>query len=106
MRLLFVEDDSIASGILAISLRKQGWIVEETTLSEAACQLAGICVFYPIIMDFGLPDLNGPEILCRLQRHAKKTPIFIISGDRLIRPTSTITGSNSPARKSAFGLAF
>lgn len=45
MRFLIVEDDSNAGSILALALRKQAGIVDETTLGEDTCQLAGIYDF-------------------------------------------------------------
>ena len=72
----------MTSSILSMALRKHAWIVDETTSGEDACQLVRVYDYDLIVVDLGLPDLSGPEILRRLARGTKGAPIFVISGDR------------------------
>lgn len=61
MRLLLVEDDErLARGIMA-SLEGAGFAVDILTSGEDALRLADQEPYSAIILDLGLPDLDGLE---------------------------------------------
>ncbi len=74
MRVLVVEDDAgIASG-LSVSLRQAGYAVDVcTTLATA---WAALCVepFDVMLLDLGLPDGDGLDLLARLRRLGERGP--------------------------------
>jgi len=77
-RILVIDDDSQIQKFLRVALTGHGHEVGEATtglqgLSEAT-------VFHPdvIILDLGLPDMDGLQVLTRL-REWTKTPVIVLS---------------------------
>jgi two-component system KDP operon response regulator KdpE len=76
--LLFVEDDEVTRTAVAANLAGHGYIVEEA--SDAASALHAWDAARPdvIVLDLGLPDLDGIAIIRRVRREAT-TPILVLS---------------------------
>jgi DNA-binding response OmpR family regulator len=84
MRLLLVEDDErLARGIMA-SLEGAGFAVDILTSGEDALRLADQEPYSAIILDLGLPDLDGLEVLSRLRARGARTPIIILTARDMI----------------------
>ena len=77
-RILIVEDDDTIAGAIADRLRAEGFNVDLATTGEAA--LAHAAVFTPtaVILDLGLPGLDGLEVCRRLQRD-RHLPIIMLT---------------------------
>ena len=79
MRILLVEDDpSIAEGIRA-SLRRGGHAVDHVTdggQADAALRDHGYDL---LVLDLGLPGLDGSEVLQRLRRRGKGLPVLVVT---------------------------
>ena len=70
MRALVVEDDpDIASGLQA-SLRRAGYAVDLCTTLDAAWLALSVEPFDVMVLDLGLPDGDGIDLLDRLRRQA------------------------------------
>ena len=70
MRALVVEDDpGIASG-LAASLRQAGYAVDQCATIHAAWAALSVEPFDVLLLDLGLPDGDGLDLLARLRRVA------------------------------------
>jgi len=78
MRLLFVEDDeALGRGVVAF-LRSENFTVDWVTDGETALeQLAE--PYSVIVLDLGLPDIGGLEVLVRLRRAGNRTPLLILT---------------------------
>ena len=73
MRVLIVEDDAgIATG-LAATLRHDGHAVETRSTLEHAWDLLRMASFDAVLLDLGLPDGDGTELLRRLR--ASRRPV-------------------------------
>ncbi|MFA4886495.1 MAG: response regulator [Desulfotomaculaceae bacterium] len=77
-RILIIDDEKQIRRLLKVALSGHGYELE-----EADCGLDGLnraAVFRPdlIILDLGLPDLEGLEVIRRL-REWSKTPVIILS---------------------------
>jgi two-component system KDP operon response regulator KdpE len=75
---LFVEDDEVTRTAVAANLAGHGYVVEEAP--DAASALHAWDVARPdlIVLDLGLPDLDGIAIIRRVRREAT-TPILVLS---------------------------
>jgi two-component system KDP operon response regulator KdpE len=77
-RVLVVDDEARIRRFLAISLRAQGYEVEEAANGRDALQkLADQCV-HLVILDLGLPDLDGRDVL-RSLRAFSAVPVLVLS---------------------------
>ena len=86
-RVLVVEDDEEIADVLRRSLRQEGHEVRTATDGEAALRQAGEFVPDLVILDLGLPGLDGVEV-CRRLRATSDVPILILTarsdtGDRV-----------------------
>lgn len=79
MKCLLVEDDPIASEILAQSLRDRGYIVACAFNGLAALKMAQTEPFDVIIMDRMLPKMDGLTVTRTLREASIQTPVLILS---------------------------
>ncbi len=79
MRLLLVEDDERLARGVAASLEAAGFSVDRLENGEDALQLAGAEPYAAIILDLGLPDLDGLDVLSRLRTRGAVTPVIILT---------------------------
>ncbi|HWU85606.1 MAG TPA: response regulator transcription factor [Rhodocyclaceae bacterium] len=79
MRILLVEDDALIADGLATSLRKGGYAVDhvDNGLDAETALLANS--YDLLILDLGLPRLNGIEVLRRLRSRKSPTPVLILT---------------------------
>ena len=78
-RILLVEDDPALLNILQASMSFGGYQSESVTSGEAAIEAFKARPFDAVLVDLGLPDLDGAEVLKRLRDHSD-VPIIIVSG--------------------------
>ena len=79
MRILIAEDDATIADGLTQSLRHSGYAVDcARTGSEADAALAA-GQYDLLILDLGLPKLNGFEVLRRLRGRQSKLPVLILT---------------------------
>ncbi len=79
MRVLLVEDDErLARGMVA-SLEAGGFAVDILSTGEEALTLADREPYCAIILDLGLPDMDGLDVLSQLRARGAKTPIIILT---------------------------
>lgn len=79
MRLLLVEDDLILKDGLERSFTKLGYAVDVMADGESANQLLTYQEYDVIVLDLGLPKLNGFEVLKRLRGRGNNTPVLILT---------------------------
>jgi two-component system OmpR family response regulator len=79
MRILIVEDDPVLSDGLIRSLRSSDYAVDFATDGAAADHILSASSFDLVILDLGLPRLEGYEVLRRLRRRGSKTPVLILT---------------------------
>lgn len=81
MRLLVVEDETRIADFLARALRRGDHEVEVlgaglpavATLTDPACRVEAV------VLDLGLPDIDGLEVLVRLCASGLQTPTIVVS---------------------------
>lgn len=79
MRALVVEDDrAIAAGVAA-SLRAAGILVEVVGDGETAWRRGGDEDFDVVVLDLGLPRLDGLSVLKRWRAEGRRFPVIVLS---------------------------
>lgn len=79
MRVLVVEDDSVISDAVAKALRSAGFAVDALDSGPAADRQLGGEVFDAVVLDLGLPGIDGFEVLRRLRARRSNTPVIILT---------------------------
>ncbi|EKE72046.1 response regulator transcription factor CtrA [Celeribacter baekdonensis] len=80
MRILLVEDDPTTSKSIELMLSHANLNVYTTDLGEEGIDLAKLYDYDLILLDLGLPDMNGHDVLRQLRLARVDTPILILSG--------------------------
>lgn len=79
MRLLIVEDDAALRKSLASNLREQGYTVDEAGDANEGEYFADEFAVTLAIIDLGLPDRSGTELIEKLRGDGKEFPILILT---------------------------
>ena len=80
MRVLVIEDDPSAALATERMLKNNGMVIDRTDLGEDGLELAKIYDYDIILLDLGLPDMEGLEVLRRLRQARIETPVLILTG--------------------------
>ena len=80
MRILLVEDDPNTSKSIELMLGSANLNVYSTDMGEEGIDLAKLYDYDLILLDLGLPDIHGHDVLKQLRLSRIETPILILSG--------------------------
>ncbi len=67
MRVLLVEDHPTMRGLISDHLRKRGFAVDMAPSGDEALAAVRVAVYDAVILDLGLPDMDGMDVLRRLR---------------------------------------
>ena len=79
MRLLVVEDDALLAEGLIDVLTRAGHAVEHATTGKGADRLLTDKEFDLVVLDVGLPDIDGFEVLRRLRTRRASTCVLVLT---------------------------
>jgi DNA-binding response OmpR family regulator len=79
MHLLLVEDDHLVAQGLCRSLRQEGYSVEHSATVKHALQCLGSGEIELVILDLGLPDGDGSQVLKQIKSQKKIIPVVILT---------------------------
>ncbi|MBU2738252.1 response regulator transcription factor [Acidithiobacillus concretivorus] len=79
MRILLVEDDRMIGEAISVALRDAAYAVDWTRDGETALQAIANQEYQAILLDLGLPKLDGCTVLQRVRAIGSDLPIIIIS---------------------------
>jgi DNA-binding response OmpR family regulator len=79
MRVLLVEDDGMIAQGLQTALRQSGFAVDWMHEGESAARALQSSVFDVVLLDLGLPQRDGIEVLRELRRRGDATPVIILT---------------------------
>ena len=79
MRLLLVEDDDAIAHGVSDALARAGFVVDRASDGEDAWVMGGDEDFDAVILDLGLPRLDGLSVLRRWRSEVRTFPIIILS---------------------------
>ena len=78
-QILIVEDEPRIASFIAKGLRAAGYATVMETSGEAAVMMAVHEPIDLIILDVGLPDIDGFEVLSRLRGQGVQTPVIMLT---------------------------
>lgn len=79
MRILIVEDDAILADAMTHALRKSHHAVDCLGTGTAADNVVATEDYDIVVLDIGLPELDGFEVLRRLRARRKRVPVLILT---------------------------
>lgn len=77
-RLLIIEDEAAIRRLLRTIVAPHGWEVAEATTGAAALEQVRHTLPELILLDLGLPDMDGLDLIARLKRE-RPVPIIVLS---------------------------
>ena len=79
MHLLLVEDDAMIGSTVTRALRSETHVVEWVESGDAAVGVVATTEFDLMVLDLGLPGLDGLSVLRQTRRHAPLLPVLILT---------------------------
>ena len=79
MRILLVEDDPMLAGAVERALRQSAHVVDAVARGDDADQSLASNEYDVVLLDLGLPGLDGFEVLRRLRRRRNPVPVLILT---------------------------
>jgi two-component system KDP operon response regulator KdpE len=79
-RILVVEDDRAVTRVVSAALRNRGYSVQSVTTGEAALVAAEKEAPDVVVLDLGLPDIDGVDV-CRRLRAWSTVPIIVVTAE-------------------------
>lgn len=91
MRILLVEDEPDLALWLTRSLEKKGFLIEWSNDGMLAYRRLQVEEFDAVILDLGIPSMDGYTVLNRLRAEDNRTPILILTArDSLVDRVDTL----------------
>ncbi len=79
MRLLVVEDEARILELLDAAFRRAGFVVDGVGTATAAREMLAQVTYDAVVLDLGLPDGDGLEVLAATRRAGSNLPILILT---------------------------
>lgn len=79
MQILLVEDDLSLAGGLCTALRNEGFVTNHVTEGKAALHVVATAPPDIVVLDLGLPDMDGLNVLKAIRRSGSEIPILILT---------------------------
>src|SRR3954466_4331092 len=79
MRVLLVEDDKDLQRQLVTALQDQGYVVDAARDGEEGHFLGDTEPYYAVVLDLGLPVLDGVGVLEQWRKAGRKMPVLILT---------------------------
>lgn len=79
MRILLVEDDEAIAQLLVYTLKNQNYLVDVAADGEEGWQLVEGCAYDLIVLDVGLPKVDGITLCRRMRTQGYQMPILLLT---------------------------
>ncbi|MCX7815123.1 MAG: response regulator transcription factor [Tepidimonas ignava] len=79
MRVLLVEDEPTLAASLAASLQRAGYVVDAVADGRQAWYQGGVQHYDAIVLDLGLPQMDGLSVLQRWRAEGVAAPVLILT---------------------------
>lgn len=80
MKVLLIEDDYAIAGDIEHALAGEGIVTDRAESGEDGLNFSKVYVYDLIILDIGLPDIDGFKLLQKLRAMRIDVPVLILSG--------------------------
>ncbi|MDA3629773.1 response regulator transcription factor [Saccharopolyspora oryzae] len=94
-RLLLVEDDAELAGMLTSLLTDEGYAVDVAADGQRGLHLGLTRTYEVVVLDRGLPAIDGLDLLTRLRMRGVATPVLVLSA--LGNPADRVAGLEAGA---------
>ncbi|MFC5301583.1 response regulator transcription factor [Azospira restricta] len=84
MRVLLIEDDELLADGVTRALRYAGYVVEWAADGRRADAWLSEREYDVVILDLGLPGLDGSEVLKRLRGRKQEMPVLVVSAREML----------------------
>ena len=84
MRVLMIEDDVSILEFLERSLKEAGYVVDQACTAKDAERMVCEQDYAAIILDLGLPDRDGLDLMTTLREQGVRAPMLILSARRSV----------------------
>jgi two-component system response regulator QseB len=95
VRVLLVEDDTELAGLLAGLFAEEGYQVDTARDGQRALHLGLTRSYDVLVLDRGLPGIEGLDVLGRLRRAGMTQPVLVLSARA--NPADRVTGLDAGA---------
>jgi len=79
VNILLIEDDAALARALVESLKHEGFVVNHLTHGQQAISTVKTELTDMVILDLGLPDMDGLEVLKAIRQHSAELPVLILT---------------------------
>lgn len=79
MRILLAEDDALLRNGISEGLRQHGFQVDSTQDGSATEREAARGIYDAVVLDLGLPKLDGIQVLRNMRSYGLATPVLILT---------------------------
>ncbi len=79
MQVLLIEDDSALAEALIQSLKHEGFVVNHLSQGNLAIESVKTVLPDIVILDLGLPDIDGTEVLKAIRKKSSDLPILVLT---------------------------
>lgn len=95
MQILLVEDDASLANGLRTALTDEGFVVNHVDRGRAAVQIAAERPPDIVILDLGLPDMDGLAVLKAIRRRDPRLPVLLVTARATLSDKVTGLGSGA-----------
>lgn len=79
MRILLIEDDQSLGKVLSLALGEHGMTVDHVVSGEEALEMIALYEYQTVVLDLGLPDIQGEKVLSHLRSNRQQVPVLVMS---------------------------
>lgn len=84
MRVLVVEDDAEVRDFLLRVLKDAAWAADPVASGMGALDALARCTYDLVVLDVGLPDIDGFEVCRRMRQRGDRSPVLVLSARKAV----------------------
>jgi DNA-binding response OmpR family regulator len=105
MKLLIVEDNPALLDMISTHLRERGFVVDAVRTGGEALERVGAASYDAVVLDLGLPDMDGMDVLRGLRERAMVPTLILTARDGLAHRIAGLDGGADDYILKPFDLA-